>query len=68
VAGRIAQDMLRIDGRELQMIITTDESLGNCPKVCAKYHSIDIVYYYPGYQISEEEGSCQVSGTRYDRG
>ena len=33
VEGRVSQDMLRIDGQELQMIITTDESLGNCPKV-----------------------------------
>ena len=32
VAGRIAPSMLRIEDRELQMIITTDESLGNCPK------------------------------------
>ena len=32
VAGRVAQNMLNIEDRELQMIITTDESLGNCPK------------------------------------
>ena len=33
VDGRVSQNMLRIDERELQMIITTDESSGNCPKV-----------------------------------
>lgn len=33
VAGRVGKDMLLVDGRELQMIISTDESLGNCPKV-----------------------------------
>jgi hypothetical protein len=33
VAGRVSKDMVRVDGQELQMIITTDESLGNCPKV-----------------------------------
>jgi len=34
VAGRVAEGMVRIEGRELQMILATDESLGNCPKVC----------------------------------
>ena len=33
VAGRISRDMVRIDGKELQVIITAEESLGNCPKV-----------------------------------
>jgi hypothetical protein len=36
VAGRISRDMVRIDGKELQVIITADESLGNCPKVATR--------------------------------
>jgi predicted pyridoxine 5'-phosphate oxidase superfamily flavin-nucleotide-binding protein len=37
VAGRISRDMVRIDEKELQVIITADESLGNCPKVLARF-------------------------------
>jgi len=33
VAGRISRDLVRIEGKELQLIITAEESLGNCPKV-----------------------------------
>jgi hypothetical protein len=25
--------MVRFDGKELQVIVTTDEDIGNCPKV-----------------------------------
>jgi len=33
VAGRISRDLVHIEGKELQLIITAEESLGNCPKV-----------------------------------
>ena len=33
VAGQVGENMVRIDGKELQMIMITNESLGNCPKV-----------------------------------
>jgi hypothetical protein len=41
VAGRISRDMVRIDGKELQVIITADESLGNCPKVSTRFVQTD---------------------------
>jgi len=51
--------MLHLEGRELQMIITTDESLGNCPK----YITIRDIKYHPRegvvrYQVPDmTEGS-----------
>jgi hypothetical protein len=44
VAGRVSKDMLLMDGRELQMIVTTDESLGNCPKVSPSLDLVDQKY------------------------
>jgi len=33
VAGRVGENMVRIEGKEVQVILATNESLGNCPKV-----------------------------------
>jgi hypothetical protein len=34
VAGRVeGPNMVRVEGNQLQMIITASEALGNCPKV-----------------------------------
>ncbi len=32
VFGRIEEGMLKINGKQLQVIVTTEQSLGNCPK------------------------------------
>jgi hypothetical protein len=33
VAGSVGENMVRIEGKEVQVILATNESLGNCPKV-----------------------------------
>lgn len=65
VAGRVGRDMLLVDGRELQMIISTDESLGNCPKVYLR-GKLTVVYHSEGYKVFEKGGDCQVSGSTDD--
>jgi hypothetical protein len=51
VAGKVLPNMVRIEGRELQMIMTTQESLGNCPKVFCLAIIADLVHYRTGYGI-----------------
>jgi uncharacterized protein len=57
VAGRVASNMINLEGHELQMIITTEESLGNCPKYITirdiKYHKREGVIKYQVPDMTE---------------
>ena len=63
VAGRVGENMVRIEGKELQMILATDESLGNCPKVIHSKERGDLteVYHHKRHQVSKERRNSQAS-------
>jgi hypothetical protein len=50
VAGRVPENMVVVDGHELQMIINANEALGNCPKVIPSADDPNIlVHYHQGH-------------------
>ena len=52
VAGHVAKDMVRVDGQELQMVLTANEALGNCPKVRRfMYEMLITVYHCSRYPV-----------------
>lgn len=64
VAGRVGENMVRIDGKELQLIMITDESLGNCPKVFPQLErALTEVHYRTGYPVFPERWKIEVSGS-----